>query len=96
MLPSEYIQKGWERIAFARRQDGAWAEPNDPEAVSWCCYGALEASLGEKAISHHQMEKIRSFILKQTNTFTLSSWNARQETSEPIIAMLQAAEKAVL
>jgi hypothetical protein len=41
-LAADYIDRGWTQGALARRKNGARADPNSPDAVSWCALGAIQ------------------------------------------------------
>jgi len=94
MLPSEYIQKGWTRGDTARNKGGESVAYDDPNARSWCVLGAIFASSKDGTITLMQNGAIDKY-LKQTIEL-LSVWNDQQETSEPVIKMLQEAEREVL
>ncbi len=97
MLPSEYIQKGWCKLVLARDSRGVTNPAWGQNACQWCCLGALSAALQSGSITDRQDGLILSYIYDHLDTDdSVPAWNDRQETSEPIIAMLQAAEKEVL
>ncbi len=94
MLPSEYIQKGWCKGAIAKNQIGQGVLGASVVAVSWCALGAVNASYGSVTLTYLQASAIRSYLFD--NVGNVGPWNDRQETSAPVIAMLQAAEREVL
>ncbi len=94
MLPSEYIQKGWCKGEVARDEDGGRSDYADIDAVSWCCIGALLAAADEGAITNRQSDTMERYIENQLIE-GIADWNDAQESAEPIIAMLQEAEKSI-
>ena len=91
MLPSEYIQKGWCKIYAASDSSGNPVDPWAGNAASWCIVGAIYAAMREDSITEEEGRKIAAYFGAGG-----LAWNDAQESAEPIIAMLRAAEKAVL
>ena len=94
MLPSEYIQKGWCKESLARTIEGKYVHYDNPKAVAWCVAGAVAVAC-HSSINRVQAISIVQYIQGSVGG-SIVDWNNTQESAEPIIAMLQAAEKVVL
>ena len=94
MLPSEYIQKGWCRGAMARNNQGGNTLGHSHTAISWCALGGISVATTQGYINTEQAHQMREYLSFRVNN--IGTWNDKQKSSGPIIAMLQAAEKAVL
>ncbi len=94
MLPSEYIQKGWCRGAMARNSQGGNTLGHSHTAISWCVLGAISAATTQSYINGEQAHQMREYLSFRVNN--IGTWNDKQKSSAPIIAMLQEAERAVL
>ena len=97
MLPSEYIQKGWCKQVLARDSKGGQSPAWGADACQWCSLGALSAAYQDGDITDRQDSLIIHYIHDHLESDdSISAWNDRQESAEPVIAMLQEAERAVL
>lgn len=47
MKPSDYIRKGWCRLACSVFSDGRKCLPWDPDASAWCIAGAIRAAYSD-------------------------------------------------
>ena len=46
-----FVQRGWQQNARARRNDGMYVEPTDPDAVMWSVDGAITAATNQVAFN---------------------------------------------
>jgi len=95
MLPSEYVQKGWTIEVSARDKYSEFVATDSPDACMWCILGAIRVSESDGTITMVQKNIIYNYLIQHING-GVASWNDRQETSEPVIKMLQEAELEVL
>lgn len=76
-----FIERGWSRGTYARDANGSIVPPHSPKAVCWCAVGALIA------VGVHTPHPARNRLLAAIRTGeSLSTFNDRQETVEPVLA----------
>lgn len=82
----KFIERGWTKNYQARDANGYDVDPNDPSAVCWCLYGALNA-VGAMT------PEVLCPLQKATNERLLANWNDASERTQAEV--LAAFDKAI-
>ena len=100
MLPSEYLQRGWNQWSLARGKSGRAVEPTGRAAISWCMTGAIKAY--EVHIRPYSVNflggesRLTKAILNIVGAASATVWNDEVCQSQAQAgAVMRAAEKAV-
>lgn len=85
----ERIARGWCQHDFARKADGTPTDGLDPEAVTWCAYGA--------AHDDQRVERVLESALNEfAGTYLLATWNDKSDrTQADVLALYDRAIAAV-
>lgn len=105
-LPSEYLQQGWARKAWARTAKGYAVAPNHPKAICWCFEGAIRASYTSIATISDWSNKshfVDKFLLKAFEIIyskgweglLISDWNDSRRSQKVVVKLAQEVERAL-
>jgi len=95
MLPSEYLEKGWCRLAGAKNEEGDKVAVTNFKAVSWDMAGAVLASEADSTIDEGIAALFMEFLAAHLDD-GINAWNDKQDNVENVLAVMRMAEKDLL
>jgi hypothetical protein len=83
-----FLERGWCREAAAVDMDGCEVDPTDPNAISWCAYGALMAAgIPDDGTDDSAFVRLDKEMCDEgLGADSVGHFNDAQETVEPILA----------
>jgi hypothetical protein len=78
----DFIRKGWTKHNYAVDANGRACDPQAPEAVKWCAYGAIDVAYKEDAKRNQALKALREVIC----TPAIAVWNDKSTKKQVLAA----------
>ena len=95
MLPSEYLEKGWCRLAGAKKEEGEKVAVTNFKAVSWDIAGAVLASEADRTIDEGIASLFMEFLSSRLDD-GINAWNDKQDSVDSVLVVMRLAERELL